>query len=422
MFPFPYPLESLPSNKQEVIDRFGRYVSIDTQSDPDSTIFPSTQKQWNLLSLLKEELVSLGLEEVVLSETGYLTATLPASRGKESFPVIALIAHVDTSPDCSGENVKMQITEAYDGKDIILNPDCRLSPNDFPELLDHIGHTLLTTDGTTLLGADDKAGVTEIMMVAQFFMQHPEVEHGRIRLLFTPDEEIGCGVDKLQMEDLKAEYGYTVDGGALGELEYENFNAASAVVTILGRNIHPGYAKDKMINALQLAVDFHQSLPENMRPERTEGYEGFFHLNHLSGSVEEAQLHYIIRDHDRTLFENKKELIRKASDAINQAYGQEICTLEVKDQYYNMREMVLPHPQLITKAQQAMEMAGVVPMVRPIRGGTDGARLSYMGLPTPNLFTGGMNFHGRYEYCSVDNMLRAIHTLIYLIFLWSLPE
>lgn len=418
----PFPQEFMPSDKSAVIERLGRYVGVDTQSDPNSSTFPSTSKQWNLLRMLQEECLQMGLSEVELTEMGYLMATIPPSKGREQAPAIALIAHVDTSPDCSGENVRMQIIDSFSGDDIRLGDHGVLSPREFPELLDHIGHTLITTDGTTLLGADDKAGVVEIMATAEFLMDHPQIPHGKIRLLFTPDEEIGKGVDYLEIEKLNAQFGYTVDGGALGELEYENFNAASAEVRIQGRNIHPGYAKDKMINALQVACDFHSLLPTDMRPERTEGYEGFFHLHHLCGEVGEACLQYIIRDHDREQFRLKKELLQKQSDEINRQYNQEICRVEITDQYYNMKEKVVPYPSLVAKAREAMRLAGVTPQVRPIRGGTDGARLSYMGLPTPNLFTGGMNFHGRYEYCSVDNMLKAIHTLIYLLYLWSDAE
>ncbi|KGN98172.1 peptidase T [Porphyromonas gingivicanis] len=403
----------------ELKDRFLHYVSFDTQSDENSTTYPSTEKQLVLLKALKEEMISLGLTEVTMDSFGYVMGTIPATPGMEEKPVIGFIAHVDTSPDMSGANVKPQIIENYDGRDIPLNKDLTMYVKDFPELSFYKGHTLITTDGTTLLGADDKAGVAEIMTMAEYFMNNPQIAHGKIRIGFTPDEEIGRGVDHFDVKAFGAQFAYTMDGGFEGELEYENFNAASAKLSIQGRNIHPGAAKGKMINALQVACDLHEMLPVGMRPELTEHYEGFFHLIHLSGSVEQAEMAYIIRDHDKALFEEKKGIIASAVSYMNKKMGQECITLTLKDQYYNMKEQVIPYPELITRAQEAMKMAGVTPIIKPIRGGTDGSRLSYMGLPCPNLFTGGMNFHGKYEYCSLTTMNKALQTMIHLASLWS---
>lgn len=403
----------------ELKDRFLHYVSFDTQSDENSTTYPSTEKQLVLLKALKEEMISLGLTEVTMDSFGYVMGTIPATPGMEEKPVIGFIAHVDTSPDMSGANVKPQIIENYDGRDIPLNKDLTMYVKDFPELSFYKGHTLITTDGTTLLGADDKAGVAEIMTMAEYFMNNPQIAHGKIRIGFTPDEEIGRGVDHFDVKAFGAQFAYTIDGGFEGELEYENFNAASAKLSIQGRNIHPGAAKGKMTNALQVACDLHEMLPVGMRPELTEHYEGFFHLIHLSGSVEQAEMAYIIRDHDKALFEEKKGIIASAVSYMNKKMGQECITLTLKDQYYNMKEQVIPYPELITRAQEAMKMAGVTPIIKPIRGGTDGSRLSYMGLPCPNLFTGGMNFHGKYEYCSLTTMNKALQTMIHLASLWS---
>ncbi len=365
----------------ELKDRFLHYVSFDTQSDENSTTYPSTEKQLVLLKALKEEMISLGLTEVTMDSFGYVMGTIPATPGMEEKPVIGFIAHVDTSPDMSGANVKPQIIENYDGRDIPLNKDLTMYVKDFPELSFYKGHTLITTDGTTLLGADDKAGVAEIMTMAEYFMNNPQIAHGKIRIGFTPDEEIGRGVDHFDVKAFGAQFAYTMDGGFEGELEYENFNAASAKLSIQGRNIHPGAAKGKMTNALQVACDLHEMLPVGMRPELTEHYEGFFHLMHLSGSVEQAEMAYIIRDHDKALFEEKKGIIASAISYMNKKMGQECITLTLKDQYYNMKEQVIPYPELITRAQEAMKMAGVTPIIKPIRGGTDGSRLSYMGLP-----------------------------------------
>lgn len=403
----------------ELKDRFLHYVSFDTQSDDTSTTYPSTEKQLILLKALKEEMISLGLTEVTMDQYGYVMGTIPATPGMEEKPIIGFIAHVDTSPDMSGANIKPQIIENYDGKDIPLNAQLTMKVSDFPELSFYKGHTLITTDGTTLLGADDKAGVAEIMTMAEYFMNNPQIAHGKIRIGFTPDEEIGRGVDFFDVTAFGAQFAYTMDGGFEGELEYENFNAASAKLSIQGRNIHPGAAKGKMLNALQTACDLHEMLPVGMRPELTEHYEGFFHLIHLSGSVEQAEMAYIIRDHDRELFEEKKEIIAQAVRYMNTKLGREAITLSLKDQYYNMKEQVLPYPELIERAQEAMKLAGVTPIIKPIRGGTDGSRLSYMGLPCPNLFTGGMNFHGKYEYCSLTTMNKALQTMIHLAALWA---
>lgn len=400
-------------------ERFLQYVGFDTQSDESSTTFPSTDKQLVLLRHLAEEMKALGLSEVEMDEYGYVMGSIPATPGCEHAPVIGFIAHVDTAPDMSGKDVKPQIIENYHGGDIRLNEELTMRVADFPELAFFKGHTLITTDGTTLLGADDKAGVAEIMTAAEYLLAHPEIKHGKIRIGFTPDEEIGRGVDHFNVEQFGAKFAYTMDGSIEGELEYENFNAASAKLTVNGCNIHPGYAKGKMINSLQVVCDLHGLLPEAMRPEATAGYEGFFHLIGINGSVEKASVSYIIRDHDRKLFEEKKELIKAAVAYINRKYGSDIVSLELKDQYYNMREMVEPHPEIIEKAIAAMKLAGVTAKVQPIRGGTDGARLSYMGLPCPNIFAGGMNFHGKFEYCSLDSMQRAVDTICHLAALWA---
>lgn len=403
----------------ELKERFLKYVGFDTQSDPESETFPSTGKQLVLLNYLAEEMKSLGLDEVEIDGNGYAMGTIPATKGYENCPVIGFISHVDTSPDMSGAHVKPQIIGDYDGNDIQLNSSLVMRVVDFPELSFFKGHTLITTDGTTLLGADDKAGIAEIMTAAEYLISHPEIEHGKIRIGFTPDEEIGRGVDFFNVESFGAKFAYTMDGGFEGELEYENFNAAGAKIAIQGRNIHPGYAKDKMINALQVATELNSLLPVCERPEHTEGYEGFYHLIGVAGGVEKASMEYIIRDHSREKFEAKKVFLTDAVAFLNRKYGQEVITLELKDQYYNMREMVEPYPEVIDKAMQAMKEAGVTPVVRPIRGGTDGARLSYMGLPCPNLFTGGMNFHGKFEYCSLNTMQKAVQTILNLVRLWG---
>ncbi len=403
----------------ELQERFLKYVSYDTQSSEESTTYPSTDKQKVLLSELRDEMQALGMTEVTMDRYGYVMGTVPATPGCENAPVIGFIAHVDTSPDMSGKDVKPRIVEDYDGGDIVLNGHLTMRVADFPELAFFKGHTLIHTDGTTLLGADDKAGVAEIMTAAEYLLTHPEVKHGKIRIGFTPDEEVGRGVDFFDVAAFGADFAYTVDGGMEGELEYENFNAASARIDIQGRNVHPGYAKGKMINAIEVACDLQRMLPEAEKPEHTEGYEGFYHCVGLNGTVEKATLSYIIRDHDADRFEQKKVFMWAAVDLLKKKYGDEVLTLTLKDQYFNMRKMVEPHPQVIGKALEAMRMADVKPLVRPIRGGTDGARLSFMGLPCPNLFTGGMNFHGKFEYCSLTTMRKAQQVILNLAQLWS---
>ncbi len=403
----------------ELLDRFLKYVSFDTQSSEESETFPSTEKQWTLLRYLAQEMREMGMGEVEIDKYGYVMGTVPASAGCEDKPVVGFISHVDTSPDMKGSDIKPQIIENYNGGDIRLNDHLTMSVADFPELSLFKGHTIITTDGTTLLGADDKAGVAEIMSAAEYFMTHKEVRHGKIRIGFTPDEEIGRGVDFFDVAKFGATVGYTMDGGYEGELEYENFNAASAKFFVQGRNIHPGYAKNKMINAMQVAMEINSMLPEVERPEHTEGYEGFYHLVGMKGEVEQAELSYIIRDHSREKFEARKSFCNDVAGFLNGKYGAGTVELKLKDQYYNMREMVEPHPQVIDKAMEAMRMADVKPLVKPIRGGTDGARLSFMGLPCPNLFAGGMNFHGKYEYCSLNTMRKAMQTIINLAELWA---
>ena len=403
----------------ELKERFLKYVAIDTQSCEESETFPSTAKQWTLLNMLVEEMKAMGLTEVSIDKYGYAMGTIPASEGCEGAPVIGFLAHVDTSPDMSGENVRPRIIEKYDGSDIVLNNALTMRVADFPELKNFVGHTLIHTDGTTLLGADDKAGVAEIMTAAEYLLSHPELTHGKIRIGFTPDEEIGRGVDFFDVEAFGADFAYTMDGGYEGELEYENFNAASAKIDIQGRNVHPGYAKGKMINAIEVACELNALLPAEQRPQYTEGYEGFYHCVGINGTVEHASISYIIRDHDADRFEQKKVWMWNAVDLLKKRYGESVLTLTLKDQYYNMRKMVEPHPQVIELAKQAMLEAGVTPIVRPIRGGTDGARLSFMGLPCPNIFAGGMNFHGKFEYCSLDSMQRAEQVIVNLAKLWA---
>ena len=399
--------------KQQILERFLRYISIDTQSDESSTTFPSTSKQFDLLKLLRDELLSFGLKDVTLDEFGYVMATLPANTTKH-VPVIGFIAHVDTAPDMSGANIKPRLVEKYDGSEIILNSELNivLSPHDFPEMKDYSGQTLIVTDGTTLLGADDKAGVTEIMAAVEYLVNHPEIEHGTIKIGFTPDEEIGRGVDKFEVERFGADFAYTMDGGGVGELEYENFNAAGAKVFIQGRNIHPGYAKNKMKNAILIAMEFNALLPVNERPEFTQDYEGFYHVVRTEGTVEHAMLQYIIRDHDRQKFEQKKETFKNCINYMNQRYGNDTFKLELKDQYFNMREQVEPVYHIVETARQAMVELGIEPRVVPIRGGTDGARLSYMGLPCPNIFAGGHNFHGKLEYVPLESMVKATEVIL----------
>ena len=396
----------------DIVDRFIKYARIDTQSDENNTQTPSTQKQFNLAKEVEQEVLEMGLTDVSLDNNCYLMATLPANTQKK-LPVIGFIAHFDTSPDMSGKNVNPRIVKNYDGKEIILNEpkEVVLSPADFPELLHHMGEDIIVTDGTTLLGADDKAGIAAIMSAMQYLIDHPEIEHGKIRIGFTPDEEIGRGADKFDVAKVGADWAYTIDGSEVGELEYENFNAASAKIDIQGRNVHPGYAKGKMVNALHLANELIALLPESERPEHTAGYEGFFHLISLGGTVEEASLSFIIRDHDREKFEERKRLMESAVETLNKKYGDRL-TLQMKDQYYNMREKVEPVKYIVDYAYQAMEEVDVKPNVKPIRGGTDGARLSFMGLPCPNIFAGGMNFHGKYEFLPIPSMKKASEVIV----------
>lgn len=398
-----------------IVERFIKYAKIDTQSDENNDATPSTQKQFNLAREIEREMIEMGLTDVLLDENCYLTATLPANTDKK-VPTIGFVAHFDTSPDMSGENVNPRIVENYDGKDILLNQEQNivLSPEDFPELLKFIGDDIIVTDGTTLLGADDKAGLAEIMNAMQYLVNHPEIKHGKIRIGFTPDEEIGRGADKFDVEKFGADWAYTMDGSEIGELEFENFNAAAAKTTIQGRNVHPGYAKNKMINALHVATELIQLLPINERPEYTEKYEGFFHLVGVNGTVEEASVSYIIRDHDRTIFENRKKQMIQAVDFLNARYDSRL-KLEMRDQYYNMREKIEPMMHIIDLAYQAMEEVGIKPIVKPIRGGTDGARLSFMGLPCPNIFAGGMNFHGRYEFLPIRALEKASEVVVKIV-------
>ena len=404
---------------EKILNRFLRYVSVDTQSNEESETQPSTAKEWNLLKMLRDELQALGVE-VTLDEFGYVMATLPSNLDKD-VPTVGFIAHVDTAPDASGADVKPQIIENYDGGAIDLKgvPGLQLKPEEFPEMLHFVGQTLITTDGTTLLGADDKAGVAEIMTAVQYLVEHPEVKHGKICIGFTPDEEIGRGVVKFDVPRFGADYAYTMDGGEIGELEFENFNAASAKLHIQGRNVHPGNAKGKMKNAILIGQELNTLLPKDQRPECTEGYEGFFHLISFKGSVEEADFAYIIRDHDRAKFEAKKVLIQQVTDSINVKYGEGTATLVLKDQYYNMREQVEPHYFIIEKAIKAMEMAGIKPKIQPIRGGTDGANLSFKGLPCPNIFAGGLNFHGKMEYVPLQSMEKATEVILNLVSLFA---
>ena len=401
-------------------ERFLHYITYDTQSDEDSALTPSTPKQKRLGARLAQELQEMGLEHAHLAENGAVYGWLPATTGKEDLPVLALIAHMDTAPRVPGENVKAQIVR-YEGGDLVLNAErgIVMTPTNFPDLNDQVGKELIVTDGTTLLGADDKAGVAEIMTAAEYLLAHPELRHGKIRIGFTPDEEIGRGVDFFDVKAFGADFAYTMDGGFEGELEYENFNAASAKIEIQGRNVHPGYAKDKMINAIQVACELNALLPAWERPEHTEGYDGFYHCIALNGTVDQAQISYIVRDHDSARFEARKNYMQECVDLLARKYGEGVLTLTLKDSYYNMRKMVEPHPQVIDKAIEAMKMAGVEPLVKPIRGGTDGARLSFMGLPCPNIFTGGMNFHGRYEYCSLTTMHKAMQVILNLAQLWT---
>ena len=397
---------------QNIIDRFLKYVKIDTQSDPNSSTTPSTEKQWYLADLLVEELLEIGMEEVSIDNKAYITATLPSNLNIE-VPTIGFISHFDTSPDFSGANVNPQIIENYDGKDIVLNPmeNIVLSPDYFEDLLQYKGQTLITTDGTTLLGADDKAGITEIITAMEYLINHPEIKHGKIRIGFTPDEEIGRGAHHFDVEKFGADWAYTMDGSQVGELEYENFNAASAKVIIKGKSVHPGYAKNKMVNAISIASEFLEILPPEETPQNTSGREGFFHVHHIKGEIEHAEFELIVRDHDKTHFENRKQLLRDITEKLNHIHGNCI-SLEIKDQYFNMREKVEPVFHIVELAKEAMEAMRVTPIIKPIRGGTDGSQLSYMGLPCPNIFAGGHNFHGKYEYVPVESMIKATEVII----------
>lgn len=402
--------------KEEIKNRFLRYISLDTQSDENSETCPSTAKQLVMLEMLRDELLAMGLSDATMDENGYVMATLPANNGKEG-PIIGFIAHVDTSPDMPGVNIKPRLVENYNGGDVVLNADLNitLSPNDFPEMKQYAGQTLIVTDGTTLLGADDKAGVTEIMAAVEHLKQHPEIKHGPIKIGFTPDEEIGRGVDHFDVQKFAADWAYTMDGGEIGELEYENFNAAGAKIYIQGKNIHPGYAKGKMQNALLMAMEFNALLPVFERPEFTQDYEGFYHLVKMEGSVEKSFIQYIIRDHNREIFEKRKLVVQQCVDFMNARYGAGAFTLELKDQYYNMREKIEPVCHIINTARRAMEELGIKPHIRPIRGGTDGSRLSYMGLPCPNIFAGGHNFHGKYEFVPLESMEKAVQVILKII-------
>lgn len=400
-------------DKQHLIDRFFSYVTVDTESDPESDSTPSTEKQWNLANALAKELKQIGLEDVTIDDNAYITATLPSNVDHE-VPTIGFVSHFDTSPDFTGANVNPQIVENYDGKDIVLNADKNiiLSPDEFDDLLLYKGQTLITTDGTTLLGADDKAGVAEIVSAMEYLVNHPEIKHGKIRIGFTPDEEIGRGAHKFDVEKFGAEWAYTMDGSQIGELEYENFNAAGAVVNVKGKIVHPGTAKGKMINSMYIATDYINSLPRMETPEHTEGREGFFHLQSVNGEVDGTKLQYIIRDHDKDHFKARKEMMVKLADEINAQHEKELITIEIKDQYFNMREKIEPVMHIVDLAEEAMKKASIKPIIKPIRGGTDGSQLSFMGLPCPNIFAGGHNFHGRYEYVPVENMQKAIEVIV----------
>ncbi len=399
-------------SKEHIIKRFISYVTIDTESDPNSESTPSTEKQWDLANILVEELKAIGMQNVTIDENAYIMATLP-SNVEHDVPTIGFISHFDTSPDFTGANVNPQIIENYHGGEILLNKEEKivLSPDYFEDLRLYIGQTLITTDGTTLLGADDKAGICEIISAMEHLINHPEIKHGTIKVGFTPDEEIGRGAHKFDVETFGADWAYTMDGSQVGELEYENFNAAGAKVTIKGKIVHPGYAKGKMINSMYMATEFINSLPRFETPEHTEGYEGFFHLCAMKGEVEDTVLEYIIRDHDREHFEARKEVMQKLTNELNSQYGWEAISVDIKDQYFNMKEKVVPVMHIVDIAEEAMKQIGIKPLIKAIRGGTDGSQLSYMGLPCPNIFAGGHNFHGRYEYVPVESMIKATEVI-----------
>ncbi len=398
---------------QHIIDRFIKYATIDTQSDPNNPDFPSTEKQWNLAKVLVEDLKAIGMQDISLDDNCYIMATLP-SNVNHQVPTIGFISHIDTSPDYTGTNVNPQIHKSYDGKDIVLNAaeNIVLSPDYFEDLLLYIGQTLITTDGTTLLGADDKAGITEIIVAMEYLIQHPKIKHGKIKIAFTPDEEVGKGAHLFDVEKFGAKWAYTMDGSQIGELEYENFNAAGAKVTVNGKIVHPGYAKGKMINSMLIANEFIAALPKNEIPQETEGYEGFYHLHNMEGEVEKTELQYIIRDHDMHIFEQRKADFQKIADSINKKFGSNTIVVEIKDQYYNMRKKVEPVIHIVNIAEEAMKELGIKPLIKAIRGGTDGSQLSYKGLPCPNIFAGGHNFHGRYEYIPVESMQKAVEVIV----------
>jgi len=400
-------------DKQHITNRFISYVTVDTESDPNNPAFPSTEKQWNLARILEKELNKIGMQDINLDENCYLMATLPSNLEYE-VPTIGFVAHIDTSPDFTGKNVKPQIIENYDGRDIVLNTDKNiiLSPDYFDDLLQYKGQTIITTDGTTLLGADDKAGVTEIVSAMEYLIQHPEIKHGKIRICFTPDEEVGKGAHLFDVRKFGAAWAYTMDGSQIGELEYENFNAAGAKITITGKIVHPGYAKGKMINSILIANEFITMLPENEVPERTSGYEGFFHLHDLKGNVEETVLEYIIRDHDMDIFQKRKTLMKTIAESLNRKLGQNLVKVKIKDQYYNMKEKVIPVMHIVDIAEEVMNDIGITPLIKAIRGGTDGSQLSFKGLPCPNIFAGGHNFHGRFEYIPVESMIKATEVIV----------
>lgn len=400
-------------DKKKITERFINYVTINTESDPNNPAFPSTENQWNLAKILEKELIEIGMQDVELDDNCYIMATLPSNLDYK-VPTIGFVAHIDTSPDFSGANVKPKIVENYQGNDIVLNEEQQiiLSPNDFDDLLLYKGQTLITTDGTTLLGADDKAGVTEIVSAMEYLIQHPEIKHGKIRICFTPDEEVGKGAHLFDVEKFDAEWAYTMDGSQIGELEYENFNAASAKITINGKIVHPGYAKGKMINSILIANEYISAVPSDEVPEKTEGYEGFFHLHDLKGDVEQTVLEYIIRDHDFDVFEKRKYLMQKIAFDMNKQLGKELIHVEIKNQYFNMKEKVLPVKHIVDIAEEVMKDLDIKPLIKPIRGGTDGSQLSFKGLPCPNIFAGGHNFHGRFEYVPVESIIKATEVII----------
>jgi len=400
-------------NKEHITKRFISYVTIDTESDPNNPEFPSTEKQWDLAKLLVDELKAIGMKDITLDDNCYVMATLPSNLDYE-VPTIGFVSHIDTTPDFTGANVKPQIHHKYDGKDIILNNEENivLSPSYFEDLIQYKGQSIITTDGSTLLGADDKAGITEIVTAMEYLIKHPEIKHGKIRICFTPDEEVGKGAHKFDVEKFGAEWAYTMDGSQIGELEYENFNAAGAKLTITGKIVHPGYAKGKMINSMTIGSNFVSKLPLNEVPESTEGYEGFFHLHQFTGNVEKTTLNFIIRDHDRVLFEDRKQFMLDLVDKMNNELGFNAIEIDIKDQYYNMKEKVVPVMHIVDIAEEVMNDIGITPLIKPIRGGTDGSQLSFMGLPCPNIFAGGHNFHGRYEYVPVESMMKATEVII----------